>query len=62
MITESPGFSRGEFVKFFERQGMELTTSTELYFKKYATAIRAVVRWGVTVTDSNAMKALAASI
>lgn len=50
------------FLTFFERQGMELATSTELYFRKYATAIRAVVRWGVTVTDSNAMKALAAAL
>lgn len=47
------------YLTFFERQGMELATSEELYFRKYGLALRAVVRWGVKVTDANAMLALA---
>ena len=46
------------YITLFERQGMELSTSTELYFRKYGTALRAVIRFGVTVTDKNAMTAL----
>lgn len=46
------------YITFFERQGVELATSQELYFRKYGTAIRAVIRFGVTVTDPYAMTAL----
>lgn len=46
------------YLTFFERQGLELATSSELYFRKYGTAIRAVIRFGVVVTDPNAMVAL----
>lgn len=46
------------YLTFFERQGVELATSQELYFRKYGTAIRAVIRFGVTVTDPNAMTAV----
>ncbi len=46
------------YLTFFERQGMELATSSELFFKKYGYALRAVIRFGVVVTDSNAMTAL----
>jgi len=50
------------YITFFERQGMELAISDELYFRKYGKAIRAVVRWGVTVTDADAMIALAVEL
>lgn len=50
------------YLTFFERQGMELATSSELYFRKYGTAIRAVVRWGVTIMDEDAMLALAVEL
>ncbi|MBQ7705699.1 MAG: phage major capsid protein [Selenomonadaceae bacterium] len=46
------------YLTFFERQGVELATSSELFFKKYGLALRAVIRFGVVVTDSNAMTAL----
>ena len=46
------------YLTFFERQGMELATSSELYFRQYGYALRAVIRFGVVVTDSNAMTAL----
>lgn len=46
------------YLTFFERQGMELATSQELYFRKYGMALRAVIRFGVVVTDKNAMTAL----
>ena len=46
------------YITLFERQGMELATSQELYFRKYGTALRAVIRFGVVVTDKNAMTAL----
>lgn len=46
------------YLTFFERAGMELTSSSELYFRKAGTALRAIIRFGVTVTDSNAMTAL----
>lgn len=46
------------YLTFFERQGVELATSTELYFRKYGTALRAVIRFGVVVTDPNAVTAV----
>ena len=46
------------YMTFFERKGMELAMSTELYFARYGTALRAVVRYGVKVIDSRAMIAL----
>lgn len=46
------------YLTFFERQGMELATSSELYFRQYGYALRAVIRFGVVVTDKNAMTAL----
>lgn len=46
------------YLTFFERQGMELATSKELYFRKYGVALRAVIRFGVVVTDKNAVTAL----
>lgn len=46
------------YLTFFERQGMELATSSELYFRKFGLALRAVIRFGVVVTDKDAMTAL----
>ena len=46
------------YMTFFERKGMELAMSTELYFARYGTALRAVVRYGVKVIDARAMIAL----
>lgn len=50
------------YLTFFERQGMELATSSELYFRKYGMALRAVIRFGVVVTDKDAMTALKVKI
>ena len=47
--------SMSDFVGFFERQGVELATSTDFMFDKYATAIRAVMRFGVSILDDSAM-------
>lgn len=49
-------------ITFFQLQGMELATSRELYFRKYGTALRAVIRFGVVVTDSNAVVPLKVEI
>ena len=46
------------YLTFFERQGMELATSSELYFKQYGFAMRAVIRFDVIVTNPYAMTAL----
>lgn len=45
------------YITFFERQGIELDASRELYFRKYGVALRAVIRFGVVVTDKNAVNA-----
>lgn len=50
------------FITFFERAGMELATSSELYFRKFGLALRAVIRFGVVVTDEDAMTALKVEI
>ena len=47
--------SMADFIGFFERQGVELATSTDFMFDKYATAIRAVMRFGVSILDDAAM-------
>lgn len=46
------------YMTLFERRGLELATSSELYFRRYGTALRAVIRFGVAVTDPAAMVAL----
>ena len=46
------------YMTFFERKGLELAMSTELYFARYGTALRAVLRYGVKVMDTRAMIAL----
>lgn len=43
------------YVWMFERQGMELSISTEYLWRKYGTALRGVIRFGTVVYDSNAM-------
>ena len=45
------------YLTFFERQGIELATSRELYFRKAGMALRAIIRFGVVVTDKNAITA-----
>lgn len=46
-----------DYVMFFERQGVEIAASTEYLFGKYGTALRCVVRFGVTADDTSALKA-----
>ena len=46
------------YMTFFERKGLELASSSEYLWEKYGYAIRAVIRFGVVVTDPNAMIAL----
>lgn len=46
-----------DYVMFFERQGVEIAVSTEYLFAKYGTALRCVVRFGVTADDTAALKA-----
>ena len=46
------------YLKFFRRKGMEIALSTELYFRQYGLALRAVIRHGIKVMDSRAMIAL----
>ena len=51
-----------EYLHFFERAGMWLDMSRELYFRKYALAIRAVIRFGITVYNPYAMVPLKVKI
>lgn len=46
-----------DYLMFFERQGVEIAVSTELLFAKYGTALRCVIRFGVAVDDTDAIKA-----
>ena len=46
------------YLTFFERKGLELSSSSEYLWEKYGFAIRAVIRFGVVVTDANSMIAL----
>lgn len=46
------------YLTFFERKGLELALSTEVYFKQYGLALRAVIRHGIKMMDSRAMIAL----
>lgn len=54
--------SMSDFVAFFERQGVEIATSTEYLFGKNATALRAVQRFGVSILDDAALVALNAQV
>ena len=46
------------YLTFFERKGLELTSSREYLWRKNAYAIMGIIRFGVVVTDPNAMIAL----
>lgn len=46
-----------DYLMFFERQGVEIAVSTEVFFTKYGTALRCVIRFGVAVDDTDAIKA-----
>ena len=46
------------YITFFERQGIELVADSSVFFRKYGIGLQGVVRFGVVVTDSNAMTAL----
>ncbi|WP_029544561.1 phage major capsid protein [Selenomonas sp. AB3002] len=45
------------YVWMFEKQGLELSISTEYLWRKYGTALRGVIRFGTVVYDSTAMVA-----
>ena len=47
--------SMADFIGFFERAGVEIATSTDFMFDKYATAMRAVMRFGVSILDDEAL-------
>lgn len=47
-----------DYLMFFERQGVEIAVSKEVFFTKYGTALRCVVRFGVAVDDKDAVVAL----
>lgn len=50
--------SMSDFIGFFQRQGVEVATSDQFIFDKYAVAIRAVMRFGVSILDDEALVAL----
>lgn len=47
--------SMADFIGFFERAGVEISTSSDFMFDKYAVAMRAVMRFGVSILDSSAL-------
>lgn len=47
--------SMADYLTFFERQGVEIATSSEAGFTKNAILIRAIERFGVTVVDADAL-------
>lgn len=57
--TTAPFFvgNLADYLLFFERQGVEIAVSTEYLFAKYGTALRCVVRFGVALDDTDAIKA-----
>lgn len=60
--TLAPSDARGYIVpmksiKFFKRKGMEIATSSEVYFDSNATAIRVVERFDVKPLDNERVKA-----
>lgn len=44
-----------DYLIFFERQGVEIAMSTEIFFAKYGVGLRCVIRFGVAVDDADAM-------
>lgn len=57
--TTAPFFvgNLADYLIFFERQGIELSVSTEYLWGKNGTAIRAICRFGTALDDTAAMKA-----
>ena len=45
------------YITFFERQGLELSASRERYWHMNAFALRGTIRFGIVVTDKNAVNA-----
>ena len=50
--------SMPDFIGFFERKGIEIATSNEFMFDKNAVAMRAIMRFGVSILDSSALVGL----
>lgn len=50
--------SMSDFIGFFERKGLELAASEHALFDKYAIALRAAIRFGVSILDDAALVAL----
>lgn len=50
--------SMSDFIAFFQRQGVEIATSDQFMFDKNAVAVRAVMRFGVSILDSAALVGL----
>lgn len=50
--------SMADFVGFFQRQGVEIATSDQFMFDKNAVAVRATMRFGVSILDDEALVAL----
>lgn len=46
------------YITMFERQGLEIIADKSVYFKKYGVALQGVIRFGIVVTDPNAMTAV----
>ena len=49
-------------ITLFERKGLELLTDSSVHFMKYAIALQGVIRFGIVVTDSNAVTAVKVEI
>ena len=62
--TTAPFFvgNLADYLIFFERQGIELSVSTEYLWGKNGTAIRAICRFGTALDDTAAMKAYKVTI
>ena len=50
------------YLTFFERKGLELSTSTEYYWRLNAIGVRAIERFDTVVTDPRAMTALRVTV
>ena len=50
------------YMRLHQRLGLELAVSTEYLFDMYGTAVRAVMRFGTEVVDTDAMKALVVQV
>ncbi len=50
------------YLTFFERKGLELSTSAEAFWRKNAIGVRAICRFDCVVTDARAMVALQVAV